>query len=487
MADSTLIEIIRENNQGARMTDWDLNRGSLPLFAQWFWKASNYNPKILLITSSMSFLLSGVVFAFALIRLGCHRWMALVCPALLPTAPVLAFAARRWDMHAPSLLLIASGLWVLAWSKGFTRLVPSLVFSIVLCVAAFFSPRETDNFLLLLGLCSLALGFGLSSVLRGRWLNEDVSRVKALVHGSIVVVLSGVFILTQLRFTSPTGAAYYLTEASHQAGQVKLPWNHSKQLMGYISYLFWRGWGSVLSVPAEIALIWLLLRRRLNWGLFVGFMVPLVILSVLPKKNYYYSSIVWAFPALFIPLALSYLPKRISPIVAFLVVFLAFRPYWARAYPASDLGLKWKSHSSLMGSPTWDGILQTSDQGLSHVPALDSWPKAITERLTPLIPNDGCRRTWRVMLYGVLPMEELQLRLAEQYPCVDFQCDPPYTDLQNSGIVMLPDIGAAPLPEAKAKMKGQGMTEESIVVGPDGEQIYIYRRPDKWFSGRGSL
>ena len=352
--------------------------------------------------------------------------MALVCPALLPTAPVIAFAARRWDMHAPS-LIVSLGLWVLAWSKGFTRLLPSLIFSIVLCVAAFFSPRETDNFLLLLGLCSLALGFGLSTLVRGQWQSEQVSRVKALIYGTLVVALSGAFILTQLRFTSPTGAAYYLTEASHQAGQVKLPWDHPKQLMGYLSYLFWRGWGSVLSIPAELALIWLLLRRRLNWGLLFGFVIPILILSVLPKKNYDYSSIIWAFPSLFIPLALTHLPKKLAPIIAVAVAFIAFRPYWARAYPASPMGIEWSQHATLMGSPTWDGILQTSDQGLTHTPAIDSWPKAITERISPLMPNDGCRRSWRVMLYGVLPMEELQLRLAERFPCVDFQCDPPYT------------------------------------------------------------
>ena len=91
------------------------------------------------------------------------------------------------------------------------------------------------------------------------------------------------------------------------------------------------------------------------------------------------------------------------------------------------------------------------------------------------------------MLYGVLPMEELQIRLAAEFPCVDFQCDPPYTDLMNAGIVMLPDIGAAPLSEAKAKMLGQGMVEHSIVIGPDREKITIYRRPDKWFIGRGSF
>ena len=96
-------------------------------------------------------------------------------------------------------------------------------------------------------------------------------------------------------------------------------------------------------------------------------------------------------------------------------------------------------------------------------------------------------KKWRVMLYGVLDMEELQIRLSEKYPCIDFQCDPPYTDLENAGIVMLPEIGAAPMDEAKMKVSGQGMEEQSIVLGPDGEKIYIYRRPDKWFKGRGGL
>ena len=263
-------------------------------------------------------------------------------------------------MHAP-FLIVSLGLWVLAWSKGFTRLLPSLIFSIVLCVAAFFSPRETDNFLLLLGLCSLALGFGLSTLVRGQWQSEQVSHVKALIYGTLVVALSGAFILTQLRFTSPTGAAYYLTEASHQAGQVKLPWDHPKQLMGYLSYLFW-GDGSVLSIPP-------------NWLSFGCCFVAVLMgaLVWLCHTNYFICSAkeelllrqLLGFSVPLIPLALTHLPKKLAPIIAVAVAFIA-RPYWARAYPASPMGIEWSQHATLMGSPTWDGILQTSDQGLTH-------------------------------------------------------------------------------------------------------------------------
>lgn len=486
MTESTLMEILRDNYEGPPLTLWDLNRGWLPLLAKHIWVLSGHSPRALLYISSGMMLLSGLFFSLGLLRLGISRWAALLVPILLPMAPVIAFSSRRWDIHAPSLLILGLSFWALTASKHFSKWLPSLGFGLLGMAAAFFSPRETDNILLLLSLSSLGLGFWLQGLCFGAWQGEHISRLKVLSVGCFVALTVGLFVWSQIRFTSPTGAMYYLDEAGNNSSSQAQSWNHPKQLWGYLSYLFWRGWGHYIAIPAEIALIALALKKKLPWGFLFGILIPFIVLSVLPKKNFYYVSILWMYPAILIPMGVSLLPTKWRYICVPIVVFMIGRPYWARTFPESEMGVQWKQYAALPGNQNYGGILQTSDQGLPHTASLSSWPKDISERIQPLLANNACQKQWRVMLYGTLAMEELQIRLAKEFPCVDFQCDPPYTDLNNAGIVMLPDIGAAPLAEAKQKMLGQGMEMNSIVLGPDGESIYIYRRPDAWFIGRGT-
>ena len=82
------------------------------------------------------------------------------------------------------------------WSRGFTRILPTVAFIGVVWVSAFWSFRETDNLILLLSHASLALGAWVSTLIRGQ--DEDGNTISRLVSAILAIGSLYVYSLADL-------------------------------------------------------------------------------------------------------------------------------------------------------------------------------------------------------------------------------------------------------------------------------------------------
>ncbi len=389
----------------------DFSKGYASYLGAEWWRWWNRQPSALLWLSQVSHLLTGiVVFAWGQFRK--RPLVGLLGGVAVLLTPISVYASLRWDVYA-----LQGPLIVLAWilvssSKGFTAIVPTIGFAVIVWVSAFWSFRETDNLILLLTHASLAFGTWISALVSGKDHNEQS------VHrgwSAVIAIGTCAVLLWQIalfwRFSSPEGLAYYFREADNPMIESTITLNASLRWFGYWGYFYWRAFGPALTIAIGTAVISLMLRKRIPWGLFLGVLIPYLALSWISKRNFYYPSSLWVL----LPLILGEGVHSVDS--------LSFR----RVFCVLGLGVSmWTFQQrldkvELVGDDQYGGLFQTSDGHLSLEPTRFWGVEELSTTVQEYLPEHDCTKERIVVLEANAMIEEVALRLGQEHPCMQLK------------------------------------------------------------------
>ena len=395
--------------------------------------------------------------AFVLSILLCYLWgivkkeplMGALGAYAFSVNPILVFASLRWDVFILAIPLILLAILLVSFTRGFTAILPTILFCTLVWCAAFWSSRETDNFLLLLSIGSVACGHWLQVLWQGRAGARRISRIKS----SWMAISAGVIILFLISqytyFTSPEGAYYYFREAEISSAETIDPaaWIHRT---AYWGHLYWRGIGPVWASIFLISLGWGVISQKLDWAISVALLLPFLLLSLLSKKNFYYLFGVWGLIPLVIALAIYQLPRWWRWIGLIALIWFGQNHMDSRRQGTLDLASDQK----------YGGIFQTSDQGLSFQPRQSRVEEEIAMILKKNLPVFPCEEARWIANYAPLQDQEIEIRLKQQFPCTTLKRFPRMNRLSeiSAFLIQTKDLSASyreNLPDQKFEAWGQ--------------------------------
>jgi hypothetical protein len=471
--------LARQGDGSGNAIPWEPSRGILPeLAGQVFGRWSE--PDVLVSLSFLSLLFSmAVIYASLRPRIG--SLCALTAVSLLPSMPAVAYAVRRWDVHAPQLVLLSIGFAAVLCSRQLSRLRWALLFGGVIAIGAFWSSRATDNLLLLLALASM----GVSEAVQGLWKGRAadgyrIDRWRSALGLSICSCVLAYLVWFHVLPDSSGGFAYYVQEVDHIGGVAQASPMSLEQLGAYVGYLYWRSMGPVVGfLFAMLAPLALLRGKRLAalWGWLI---LPLLILSIIPKKNHYYVSVIWICFPIAIAYGLHTLHRKLQPAVCGFVVVFAFVPLLARSSPSGWIAAHVGEWGWIRGTPTWGGIFQTADGNLEVRPSRNPWSERGAADLALWLPEEGCR-SWILSADESLPLGELQVRLMGRHPCVEYRALVPVDRMGDVGMALIPSAGRQ---ETVNGLLENGMLPIGSLTDESGQAFGVYRRSLSWFRTR---
>lgn len=403
---------------------WEPRYGLLPQLGAAIFEATGSPEAFRWAVGVCGLLLSVVLFDLGRLLRG--PWTGLLAAALSPLVPALAFASRRWDAQLPLGVLVAIGAWLVVRSRGLSRPIPVLLLCALLAVTAMTSPRETDNLLALATLASLVGGAGLRSLVTGRGpAGRPLARWRTLVGCGALAAFASLALPELVQFSSPDGAAYYVAETAGGASAAGTV-GGSQGLAAYVGHLFWRALTPSLAWPFDVALVLVILRGRGRAELLSWTLLPLLALSLLPKRNYYYLSVIWPVLPLILALGVAALPlgRRLGWLrggVGVALVGLGLVQHLDRVEPRA-LHAGWAAQERWMGgTEDWGRAFQTSDQHLSIAPVQRPWIAPLAAEVAAAasaVPLDPCVCPVAALLEGGLSDKDVALALLPHAPCL---------------------------------------------------------------------
>ena len=361
----------------------------------------------------------------------------IACSALL-SFPFFAYAIRRWDVYASTILLYACLFW---WSER------RYVYLILLPAFVFWSPRTTDN-ILLVSSYSLVV----------QLMRKHISYRERFI-AAICCVIALVWLLAYggIGF----GVTYYKTELIRNTAQV----SYVSQLGAYGLYMWERGigpWGNWLFAWMGV---YVMLRR--GWSrVFIAGAVSFVVLSLIPKKNHYYIFICWPFLPLFLAHGLNHFRPSLKWILGVYYLCMVGVSYGVQSQPEHFL-------AGWLGGRPWKYAMrtehfQTYDDNLNIRPSRVPWAQRTLKELK--IPR-GC---FDVVMLG--SHDEVELQIRQGVGCVHFRATLNHTD--QTGIILVEQ--SPQYRQYWSAVRGlAGLTSELVI---EGKKYWYLRRSDAWFS-----
>ena len=352
--------------------------------------------------------------------------MGALAAYLFSVTPILIFSSLRWDIFILAIPLILLALILVPFSRGFTKIIPTLLFCLLSWCAAFWSSRETDNFILLLSFASIAFGHWAHILWKGRDQRGRIPRIRSTWRALAACCILILWISQYIFFTSPEGISYYFNQAGQSSTSEidRFSWMH---FSAYWGHLYWRGLGQSFGSLFLCSAGWLIFRRKLDWTTATAFLLPLVILSMLTKKNFYYIYGIWGLIPLIIGMGVYYLPKRIRWFAIFGVIWLG----------QNQLSLRQSGQIELLSNHTYGEIFQTSDQNISLLPMYSMGLDSIAGVLMDNLPEMTCKSERWIADYAQLNNEEVEIRIKHKYPCTVFKRFPPMRLLNEVSAILI--------------------------------------------------
>ncbi len=232
----------------------------------------------------------------------------LLAAALSPWVPLMAFMGRRWDTQGPLAAVVAVGVAAVVRSRGLRRPLPVAWACAALGACLVLSPRPTDNLLAAGTLGAVVLAAAARTLVTGRGPHGERVRRRAPLIALAVLAVGLAIAFPHLPLTtSPEGAAYYARQAAQGASGAGTVggWVGAS---AYATHLFWRGLTPLWAAPLWVAGVAFSLRGRGRAEVLTWALLPLLVLSALPKRNYYYLSAAWPAVPLLLALGIRALP-----------------------------------------------------------------------------------------------------------------------------------------------------------------------------------
>lgn len=400
--------------------------------------------------------LTGVAFLFQSMRTHMDSFGSAVASISILGFPFFAYAIRKWDVYAAS-ILITGLLFFLSLSKkrrltwGNVLLVP---------VFAFWSPRTTDNLLLL----SLLWSVVLFTKIRHR----NTSNVVI-----VVMVVLTAWSVSQFQYSSPQGFGYYIQELSHNTAQTR----YQEQIFAYASYIIRRGlgpWNSWIYIWLSPFVIYAL-RKKANRQWLWGSIPILLVLSLIPKKNHYYIFVLWPFLAIYLAVGLNTLPKMLRYPIGLYFLGMNLFPYVSKSNPDGTL-------AAHMGGRPWiypmnTAVFQTYDGGLDIRPVKNRWAEQAMEILSPPM-----RCGYIIASYGGLETDEIQLRIPTACPRIHKVPNDNHLDI--SGMVLLSP--ARSRIKKSESLRDDGFVRQESIFDKERKEIWVFKRTKEWFENNTS-
>jgi len=293
--------------------------------------------------------------------------------------PFFAYSIRRWDVYAASLLIF--GLF-LRWKAWFVRLP-------ILFLAAYWSPRTTDNILLLGALVAV---YGMEQ-------KRDL-RQRLGIGLLMVIILMIIFLYSNIPIE------YYLQELIHNTSSQ----GYWRQLIAYPEYFWDRGvgpWNRWLFVWLLIPIIWRAKYSDLRWGICVA-----LLLSIIPKNNHYYAFVLWPYLVIYLCHGLHALPQIWKIIIGSYFLILNHAPYMLQ----NDIKIPFESSVAKRPwiYPMNTDLFQTHDGKLNIRPQFSLDEQAALSALQ--LPTSDC--SWEVLVVG---MNATEMQIWNQHACPLFR------------------------------------------------------------------
>ena len=412
----------------------------------------------------------------------------LLAAALAPWVPLLAFMGRRWDTQGPLAAAVAVGVAAVVRSKGLARPLPVAVALVTLGLTLILSPRPTDNLLATGTLGVVILASAARTVLTGRDPSGRRANRRAPLVALGLLALGLAVAAPHLPLTtSPEGAAYYVRQAAagaQGAGTVG-GWVGAS---AYATHLFWRGLTPYWAAPLWVAGVAFALRGRGRAEVLAWALVPLVVLSALPKRNYYYLSAAWPAVPLLLALGIRALPggRWVQGAAAAALLTAGGAQHLDRAWGGTALDPFAAERSWLTGTRQWGRTFQTDDDDLDLAPGAAPWVAPAAAALSATLPADTCRCRTFIATAGDLDWDQLALPLLVGHPCVELrrtEAPKPQGTIgaaigQKLALAHLPANQAARLeglaPIGSVEVPGQHL----VVLGPEpGRETACVRHP----------
>ncbi len=229
---------------------------------------------------------------------------------LLPLFPDVALIGRRWGPILPQLLVLLALADLLLASRGLSRPLRALGCGVLALLGGLVSPFVTHDMLFLAAAGFMVGGATLRGLLFGQGALEDERPGRGWIALGALLVAVPVALMAWRLGPLYVDTEYYAVEAQGQgyagAGQVFHPWF----LTAYLRLLFHSSAGPLLCVASGLGLLGFLWKGRGRAELVCWLVGPLILLSLLPKKNWYYVAYVFPVLPLVLALGLEALPRR---------------------------------------------------------------------------------------------------------------------------------------------------------------------------------
>ncbi len=320
------LELVRHGQLGAHLAD-SLPPDLLSLLALLGRAVFGPEPDYLLYTL-LVLLVAAQLLAFDTGRLLGGTWAGVLAAILLPMMPDLSALSRQWAAQLPHALLLLTAFDCTLRSRGFTRIAPSLGFIGIVLAGTCLSGWPTDNMLFLTAAGSMAAAATTRSLWLARGPLDDSALSRKRVLAGSAVVCAAVAAGAWLLLFSHTPLGYYVSETrGEQYAATAGRWSWTS-LGGYLR-LAWSGTLGPLLTCAALAggVLWAWKGKgRAELGAWL--LVPLLLLSVLTKKNSYYAAIVYPTVPLVTALGFALVPWRTLRYPAMALLVLLVWPDW---------------------------------------------------------------------------------------------------------------------------------------------------------------
>ena len=137
---------------------------------------------------------------------------------------------------------------------------------------------------------------------------------------------------------------------------------------------------------------------------------------------------------------------------------------------------KFADQRLVYSSPTYGGIFQTSDGGMSLRPTSNPWAVNASQTIAKVITADACKDGKWGVTYTQLPIEEIAVRLKKTHPCLIFKNFPPLQKIEEASLVLFDPQHVSH--SHKEVLRNRSFVQQTQITGPDDHRIEVWTKED---------
>ncbi len=477
---SPVFEILRADGTDQLGWPWSTYRRSMGLLV---WpalaarKLVGPNPDFLL-WLNLCTLVATQLLLFDVARRLSNSFAGLIAAGIFPMIPAVSLMAHRWDAMIPQHFVLVAAAWFAVRAHGFSRGRWTVGFGLVAAVGTILSARETDNILFMAAVGAMATGCTLQGLFHEK-------RLKTLLFGSVLAVSMAIFMS---RYAFPlVDFGYFQDELGNRSYVAGAERFSLAALTAYPMRLYAEDFTPWIIAPFFVALIPFIRRGRGRIMLAAWAILPLIALSLVTKKNYYYAAVIYPTLPLIMGVGLSvFRPKFIGIGIGIGTLVAGWAQFSSRSLPTSTFPkslttVKWRADPGPQ-QHLFQGVvpLNLSPRGRS-----DHWESIAM--LGPKITAESCACPQHTLFMGMGDISDLQLALAVKDPCMAVSSWPALDHEESVGWVVVESAGCLGRPPPRLMAKGFSLIEAK---GGRSHCVALFKRdnsqPQRFCGTRGS-